>query len=74
MKILVGYNATDGRTEGLRLALKQAQAFNAEVILLASLMVDDEGHAFKSNAMDDAKIEGGISALEETTRQMVISG
>ncbi|MGB9498374.1 MAG: universal stress protein [Dissulfuribacterales bacterium] len=55
MKILVGYNATDGGTEGLKLALQHAQAFNAEVILLASLMIGDEGHAFKSNTMDDAK-------------------
>jgi len=55
MKILLGYDATAAGQEGLRLAIKQAQAFNADVIILTSIMVGDKGHAFGSNVMRDTE-------------------
>jgi nucleotide-binding universal stress UspA family protein len=57
MKILVAYNAADGEKEGLVLGLKQAKAFKAEVIVLASLMVSEKGYAFDSRAKEDAMLK-----------------
>lgn len=54
-KILVGYNTSGGIKEGLKLALQQARAFNAEVFVVTSLMVGDTGHEFGSNELSDAK-------------------
>jgi len=39
----------------LDLALQQAKAFNAEVFILASLMVGDKKYAFDSQEMSDAE-------------------
>lgn len=72
MIILVGYNAAANRNkEGLRLALKQAQAFNAEVVILASLMIGDKGHAFDLHAMDDAKKSFEAAGIACTTEILV---
>jgi len=75
MKILLGYDATAAGEEGLQLALKQAQAFNADVVILTSVMVGDKGHAFGSNVVKDAEQkhsevknffkENGISCVTE---------
>jgi nucleotide-binding universal stress UspA family protein len=54
MKILVAYNAADKDKDGLMLGLKQAKAFMAEVIVLASLMVSDKAHSFESRTKEDA--------------------
>ena len=53
MKILLAYDATSEGQKGLDLAVKEARAFNAEVIVFTSTMMDQKGHAFASNAIKD---------------------
>jgi nucleotide-binding universal stress UspA family protein len=75
MKILVAYNAADNDKAGLMLGLQQAKAFKAEVIVMASLMVNEKGYSFDSRAKDDALLnlteakkfyeEAGISCSTE---------
>ena len=74
MKILVAYNTADVDKDALVLGLKQAKAFKAEVIVMASLMVGDKAH-FESNTKDQALLklsearkfyeEAGISCSTE---------
>jgi nucleotide-binding universal stress UspA family protein len=56
MKILVAYNTADVDKDALVLGLKQAKAFKAEVIVMASLMVGDKAH-FESNTKDQALLK-----------------
>jgi len=54
MKILVGYNANEGGSKGLLIALQQAQSLNAEVVLLTSL-ISSNSDTFVSDMVDDSK-------------------
>ena len=56
MKILVAYNTADVDKDALVLGLKQAKAFKAEVIVMASLMIGDKAH-FESNTKDQALLK-----------------
>lgn len=67
MKILLGYHG-DKSKEGPKLALQQAKAFNAEVIIVTSLMFGDKGEALESK-MSEAK-----QNLEEVKKHFQGSG
>lgn len=55
MKILVSYNAVDGDdNSNLMLGLQQAKAFNCEVVVITSLMINHKAHSFESHVKDDA--------------------
>lgn len=55
MKILLCQYDTESSSSALEMTKKQAQAFNAEVCVVTSLLDDNKGHAFKSNEMEVRK-------------------
>lgn len=56
MKILMAYNATESNKTDLMTGLKLAKAFQAEMIVLTSLMIGDKGHSFDSRVKEEALV------------------